>query len=260
MWALNKNPVDRPANADQFITALEQAKTALLSGDARAATASMPALAGVAAGRYAAAAALVRPADAPPPDQAGTPTGRRRYRPARGRSRRVDALWPWLVALLCLLLAGGGVAAYLLTAPGQAGRPASWSASRSRPPRPSFRTTASGDQLQVTNARAGRNRDRPEPARRRPRPSRAPPSRSPCPPGPGNTTVPTVVGRRSSRRKSSIQIADLKVGKVVHESSSQYDKGQVIDTSPAAGATAAGRHAGDALRLERPAVGARCPT
>src|ERR671935_882174 len=26
MWALNKNPVDRPANADQFITALEQAR------------------------------------------------------------------------------------------------------------------------------------------------------------------------------------------------------------------------------------------
>src|SRR5246500_4948884 len=51
MWALNKNPVDRPANADQFITALEQARTALQSGERGQRTASMAALAGVAAGR-----------------------------------------------------------------------------------------------------------------------------------------------------------------------------------------------------------------
>src|SRR6201990_262090 len=35
MWALNKNPVDRPANADQFITALEQARTATQAGGPR---------------------------------------------------------------------------------------------------------------------------------------------------------------------------------------------------------------------------------
>ncbi|MGH2860923.1 MAG: protein kinase domain-containing protein, partial [Solirubrobacteraceae bacterium] len=53
MWALNKNPVDRPANADQFITALEQARTAVLTGERGEATASLPALASVAVGRYA---------------------------------------------------------------------------------------------------------------------------------------------------------------------------------------------------------------
>src|SRR3984885_3358958 len=61
MWALNKNPVDRPANADQFITALEQAKTALLSGQRGERTASLPALASVAAGRYAAAGGAGNP-------------------------------------------------------------------------------------------------------------------------------------------------------------------------------------------------------
>src|SRR6185437_10595310 len=35
--------------------------------------------------------------------------------------------------------------------------------------------------------------------------------------------------------KSSIQIANLKVGNIVHQTSTQYIKGQVIDTSPAAG-------------------------
>ena len=37
MWSLNKNPADRPADADQFLTALEQAKEAILVGGARAA-------------------------------------------------------------------------------------------------------------------------------------------------------------------------------------------------------------------------------
>src|SRR6516164_1502720 len=72
MWALNKNPVDRPANADQFITALEQARTSVQSGERGQRTASMPALAGVAAGRYAAAAAPVStPPAAPPPPGTG---------------------------------------------------------------------------------------------------------------------------------------------------------------------------------------------
>jgi serine/threonine-protein kinase len=48
--------------------------------------------------------------------------------------------------------------------------------------------------------------------------------------------VPTVVGETLQQAKSSIQIANLKVGKIVHQTSTQYVKGQVIDTSPAAGA------------------------
>ena len=67
MWGLNKNPVDRPADADQFINALEQAKASILSGSRGQRTASMPALAGVAAGRYAASAALTAPRWRPRP-------------------------------------------------------------------------------------------------------------------------------------------------------------------------------------------------
>src|SRR5438105_7684372 len=65
MWALNKNPVDRPANADQFITALEQARSSILSGTRGQRTASIAALAGVAAGRYTAGAAVTTPPTAP---------------------------------------------------------------------------------------------------------------------------------------------------------------------------------------------------
>jgi serine/threonine protein kinase len=63
MWTLNKNPADRPTEADQLITALEQAKAAIRSGAGGQHTASMAAVAaaggvgGVVGG--AAAAALI---------------------------------------------------------------------------------------------------------------------------------------------------------------------------------------------------------
>src|SRR5580704_6647135 len=45
LWVLNKNPSDRPANADELITALEHAKVSILSGAAGQDTARMAAVA-----------------------------------------------------------------------------------------------------------------------------------------------------------------------------------------------------------------------
>ena len=66
MWALNKNPADRPTDADQFINALEAAKTVIQSGESGQRTASMAALAvvggvGAAYGSPAAGGAGVSP-------------------------------------------------------------------------------------------------------------------------------------------------------------------------------------------------------
>jgi serine/threonine-protein kinase len=236
MWALNKNPVDRPANADQFITALEQARAAIQSGEPGQRTASMPVMAGVATGRYAAAAAVSAPPAAPPPpgtgpfdviDTAG-------YEPGDEEPPHRHALWPWLVLLLVLLLAGGGVAAYLLLRPHKEVVPAvvgePFTAAQSQLQGKGFTVS----QLQVTNAKPSGTVIAQNPlagvkAKEGSNVSLTVSS------GPGNTTVPTVVGETLQQAKSSIQIANLKVGKVVHQTNSQYDKGQVIDTSPAAG-------------------------
>jgi serine/threonine-protein kinase len=239
MWALNKNPVDRPANADQFITALEQARAALLSGERGQRTASMAALAGVAAGRYATTAAAVSaPPAAPPPAGTGSfdviDTGPEPPFEEEPEHRR--PLWPWLLLLLVLLLAGGGVAAYLLTRPVKQNVPAvvgePFTTAQAQLQNDGFTVS----QIQVTNARTsgtviGQNPLSGAKARQGSNVSLTVSS------GPGNTTVPTVVGETLQQAKSSIQIANLKVGKVVHQSSSQYASGQVIDTSPAAGAT-----------------------
>jgi serine/threonine-protein kinase len=55
--------------------------------------------------------------------------------------------------------------------------------------------------------------------------------------GPGNATVPPVVGETLAQAKSSIELAGLKVGSVVRQPSSTFKSGQVVDTSPAAGAS-----------------------
>jgi eukaryotic-like serine/threonine-protein kinase len=237
MWALNKNPVDRPANADQFIAALEQAKAAILSGERGQRTASMAALAGVGAHRYAAAAAVEAPLAAPPPptaeghDGAGTFVEEPPESPPPRRRRR----WPWLV-LLVLLLAGGGVAAYLLTRPAKAVVP------------PVVGESFTVAQAQLQNDGFGVN----EVQEINPQKAGTVIRQDPLggtklkvgstvalfvSSGPGTATVPAVIDETLSQAKSSIEGVGLKVGQIFHQSSDNVPAGQVSSTSPAAGAT-----------------------
>jgi serine/threonine-protein kinase len=238
MWALNKNPVDRPANADQFITALEQARTAIQSGERGQRTASMAAVAGVAASRYGAAGAVgVGVAAAAPPITTdgydGADTGS--APPVDDEPPRERRWWPWLVALLVLLLAGGGVAAYLILRPEKVVVPGvvneDLNTARTQLQNAGFTvaspipvtsqqksgTVISQDPQGGTKAKDGSTVSLTVSS------------------GPGSVAVPTVVGETQAQAKSSIEIANLTVGKVVHESNTQFASGRVIDTSPSAG-------------------------
>jgi eukaryotic-like serine/threonine-protein kinase len=121
LWSLNKNPADRPTDADQFISVLEAARTAILSGEPSQRTSSIAALAAV--GGVGAAYAGAAPAEGVSPDAAAIPyqqpphdgTGYITEPPQPPPRRR--RMWPWIALLVALLLAGGGVAAYLLTRP-----------------------------------------------------------------------------------------------------------------------------------------------
>ncbi len=73
--------------------------------------------------------------------------------------------------------------------------------------------------------------------------------------GPGNATVPSVVGETLNQAKSAIQIANLKVGRVEHQSSTTVQEGQVIGDQPAGRRDPSGEYAGDDHRLDRAAAG-----
>jgi eukaryotic-like serine/threonine-protein kinase len=240
MWALNKNPVDRPANADQFITALEQARTAILSGERGERTAALPALAGVAASRYAAAAAVTNPPAAPAPRQPTYYDGSYEVLDAvpTGEPPERRRLWPWLLALLVLLLIGGGVAAYLLTRPAKVVVPAVVGQSFTTAQTELTNDGLTVNQLQVTNAKPAGTVIRQSPLAGTKVKQNSAVSLTTSS-GPGNTTVPTVLGETLAQAKSNIESQGLKVGHVVYQSSSQFAAKQVINTSPAAGATPA---------------------
>ncbi len=121
LWVLNKNPADRPTDADQLITALENAKISIESaaaGENTARMAAVAALAAAGAGGGGALGALAATAPAPYPEQSANGGG---VTEDRERYRRDRNPWlPWLIGLLVLLLvAGAAAAAYFISRPKQ---------------------------------------------------------------------------------------------------------------------------------------------
>ncbi|HEY5164608.1 MAG TPA: Stk1 family PASTA domain-containing Ser/Thr kinase [Acidimicrobiia bacterium] len=122
LWTLNKNPADRPVDADQLITVLEHCRASIEAGGAGQNTASMAAVAAGAAaglptaGALAEAAAAYEAAAAASDARNGTgehATGE------EGEPERQRAAWvPWAWGLLvALLVAGAATAAYFISRP-----------------------------------------------------------------------------------------------------------------------------------------------
>jgi predicted Ser/Thr protein kinase len=121
LWSLNKDPADRPADADQLIMALEQVREALAAppGEVTASMRAIPAGALISGAGYPETSALPAVAAGAYGAAAGTPGGDRLDGYAAEASHeRNRPVWPWILGLIVLLLLiGGGVAAYLLIRP-----------------------------------------------------------------------------------------------------------------------------------------------
>jgi beta-lactam-binding protein with PASTA domain/predicted Ser/Thr protein kinase len=240
LWAMNKNPADRPRDAEQLIEVLGRIRESIVSGGGQR-TASMPVLA--AAGPGAAAAAVPVPAAAPPgeavsadgtaPWEAGLPPAGNGGDPeARRRRRR----WPWILALaLVALIAAGAAAAILLTR---------GTAERSIP-------KVVGEQLDVAQAKlqsagfvasvtyetnsARRNEvigQSPLAGAREPRGFKVTLYVSG---GPGNVTIPSVVGDTRDHAIKLLERAGLQVGSVQPAASATVPSGRAVGTNPASG-------------------------
>jgi eukaryotic-like serine/threonine-protein kinase len=242
MWALNKNPADRPQDADQFIAALEGAKAAILSGEPGQRTASMAALAAVGApvlgagppGAPGAGVAAEGPAPPVPPPVYpvttldGPPGG-----PPPDERRRQNP-WPWVALLLALLLVAGGVAAYLATRPAQRVVPPVTGEQLNNARTVLQDAGFSVSVLYVTSSQPSQTVIGENP----PGSSKADQGSTvtlTVSSGPGSVNVPTLLGDPVVQARRVLAKQGLKVGGILRESSAQIPAGDVIDTNPAAG-------------------------
>ncbi|MFL5823721.1 MAG: Stk1 family PASTA domain-containing Ser/Thr kinase [Solirubrobacteraceae bacterium] len=247
LWTLNKNPADRPRNADDLITALEAARAAILAGAAGERTAAMAAVAGgagLAAGLPSAAAppaGMAAAPTAPPPVLAG-PSADGQGDPPPGEPGPEDAeearwrkWWPWLALALVLLVAGGAAAFYFVTKP-------------TKVPVPNVvgyrlntaRTVLQNAGFEVSVIQVPSKKsvglvigELPQGGSKVDEGAKISLTVSS---GPGSVPVPSeVVGETLDQAKKTLRAAGLKVGHVFTQSSTQFVEGRVITTGPQPG-------------------------
>jgi len=229
LWTLNKDPADRPADADQLITALTRVRELIVSESRGQRTSSMAALGVIPVDGG--GAVPQPPAPVAPWDDADDGTGWEEE-PYERRRR----WWPWLVALLVVLLVGGGVAAYLLTRP----------AKKVVPPVTgqllnNARTELQNDGFSVAVINAPSSQTAGVVIGQDPsanvKVNKGSTVTLTVSTGPGNATVPPVQGLALADAKRAIRRAGLRVGRVVPASSSSVPDGDVIKADPADGTT-----------------------
>jgi beta-lactam-binding protein with PASTA domain len=232
LWALNKNPSDRPTDADQFINALEQVKAMIESGQGGQRTASFASIG--AAEAYGAADAYGAAGDTSPPG-VGVLAGDEEPEdedPTDDDRRRRWLIWG-AVALLVLLLAGGAVA-YVLTRADQ----------KLVPPVVNEQVSVAQAQLQTAGFQTNvLNRTDPHPSgtviAQNPlggtKANKGSTVTLTVSQGPGSTSIPSVsfLSERAARR--AIKQAQLKVARVQPEHSDTIPPGDATRTDPQAG-------------------------
>jgi beta-lactam-binding protein with PASTA domain len=262
LWALNKDPADRPQKADAFINVLEGIRESLVSGGGQV-TANMTALeagavggggGGGAGGGGAGAtqgplprvqlgskslsdpstamhpatgerAALPALAPVAPPPQ-NPDSGQRRS----GWSR----LWPWLLALGLLLAIAGGVVAFLVTRPTQDTVPVVVNLAQASATS-KLETAGFTPQViqQASTAAAGQVIYQSPQGGIRARAGSVVDLTVSS--GPGQTTVPAVVQDTQKQAIRQLHLAGLTVSRVLDEASSTVPKNEATRTSPDAG-------------------------
>jgi eukaryotic-like serine/threonine-protein kinase len=236
LWALEKDPAARPADADAFILALEDARDAVLTSEAPGQRTAMFAPAAIppdpfaeealAAAAFGAAAGAG--ADEAPPyylDQTALTDPEERRRPP---------WWAWLLAALALAAIVLGIV--LLTRPGDV-----------TVPRVVGQDVASAtSELRAAGLKAGVDRvasSRPVDEVLAQDPGGGDQAKDgstvtlTVSSGPGQVSVPSVVGLGEQKAGATLTDAGLVIDRVVRQADDTVPSGRVIRTSPAAGAS-----------------------
>jgi beta-lactam-binding protein with PASTA domain/predicted Ser/Thr protein kinase len=236
LWALEKDPAARPADADAFILALEDARDAVLASEAPGQRTAMFAPAAIPPDPYGeealAAAALAAGAtagEAPPPYYAD---------PAaygeNERQRRRPPWWAWLLAALALAAIVLGVVLLMrpgdVTVPRVVGQDVQSATAELR---------AAGLKASVDRVTSGRAVD--EVLAQDPGGGEQATDGSTVTltvsSGPGQVSMPPVDGLGERKATARLTDAGLVVDRVVRQADDSVPEGRVIKTSPAAGQT-----------------------
>ena len=213
MWTLNKDPAHRPQDADVLISALEQVRERILAGAPLQQTSSFV------------------PLPAPLPEREVVPVALEPP-PLPGERN----LWPWLLALLLVALLAGGAAAYLLTRTKRVVVPPvtgeMLNLARTQLENVGFSVSV----VQVPGKAPSGTVIGEVPGGGTKAPDGATINLT-VSSGPGATTVPTVVRLSVKQAEAVLGHAQLKVARIVPQSSDSIPTGQAIGTDPAAGQT-----------------------
>jgi serine/threonine-protein kinase len=237
LWALDKDPLQRPQDADAFIAALEEARDLVLARDAppgqptttfAGGPVPFPIGPGAAGGLPATAVDALAPAPVPFPGttNGGDPRRRRRRAP----------WWAWLLALLALALVAGGI--YLLARPDEVAVPAVVGQDVQQA---SARLQDAGLRARVERATSAKPVDQviaedPSGGAHAAKGSIVTLTVSR---GPGDVTVPAVDGLDEQHATAALARAGLVVERTTRQSDGAVPAGEAIRTSPAAGASVA---------------------
>jgi len=238
LWALEKDPARRPADADAFLHALEDARDAVLVEEAPGQRTAMFAPAALAPDPYpddtlATAALGAAPpaaaADAPPPPYYVDPV-------VAFEERRRRPWWAWLLAALALAAIVLGIV--LLTRPDTVTVPHVVGQSVQSA---SAELRAAGLKVTVERTASGRPADQvlaqdPSGGAHAKQDSTVTLTVSS---GPAPVQVPTVVGLSQQKAVKQLAAAGLVVSRVVEQADGTVPAGNVISTSPAAGQSVA---------------------
>ncbi len=237
LWSLNKDPADRPADADQFISALENVRAVIRSGGAGQHTASMAAVIAAAAGGAPGdvGAEVMGPAEAPYPAADSNGSGELGA-PLEGDDEHRRHNWtPWLWALLvALLIAGAATAAYFLSRPQKRVVPAvtGEQLNLARTVLQNAGFTVGVIQVPSTQTSGIVIGENPGAGAKADKGSTVTVTVSS---GPGKQAIPSVQGLSESKAKKAIEAAHLKVARVEPQSSSRWSSGDATGTDPGAG-------------------------
>jgi eukaryotic-like serine/threonine-protein kinase len=251
MWALNKDPADRPADADQFIAALEQVRGAV-SGPVGEITATMRAVSvgtdlipgghggGEGAGGYA-GSALLPAADAVGVygnAQDSNVSGDKLNRYGDGKDDRDGSpIWPWLVGLLVLLLVAGGITAYLLTRPSKVSTPSLVGLSLPIAQGRLDGLNLNSKVIDETSTTYAANTVMTQVPANGTTISSGSTVTLTVSSGAGSVQVPPVVSLTKKQAIAALKQSGLKVSRIVMQSGSGVAQNDAIETSPGAGVT-----------------------